>query len=57
MPAKAKQQMVDPASLRVMTILEWCKLNAISHGTGKRILKSGSGPKVFSFHQKDSASA
>jgi hypothetical protein len=33
--------------LLVLTFREWCALNGISRDTGKRIIKSGRGPKVL----------
>ncbi len=31
---------------RVLTFAEWCKLCGFSEATGRRIIKSGKGPKV-----------
>lgn len=31
---------------RVLTFLDWCKLNALSPATGRRLLASGDGPAV-----------
>jgi predicted DNA-binding transcriptional regulator AlpA len=44
---------VDPATEhqrhrdRVLTFHAWCQLNAFSLATGRRIIKSGSGPPVL----------
>jgi hypothetical protein len=32
---------------RVMSFNAWCQLNGLSRDTGKRIFKSGRGPKVL----------
>ena len=32
---------------RVRTVTEWCVINGFSEDTGRRILKSGKGPKVL----------
>jgi predicted DNA-binding transcriptional regulator AlpA len=32
---------------RVMTLTEWCQLNSFSVDTGKRLIKSGRGPRVL----------
>jgi predicted DNA-binding transcriptional regulator AlpA len=37
---------------RVLTFREWCTLIGVSHPTGKRILKSGNGPKVIQLHTR-----
>ena len=37
---------------QVLTFHEWCQLNRISERTGRRILKSGSGPKVVQLSEK-----
>jgi predicted DNA-binding transcriptional regulator AlpA len=31
---------------RILTFPEWCTLNSLSPATGRRLLKSGDGPKV-----------
>jgi hypothetical protein len=31
---------------QVLTFNEWCVLNALSERTGRRILKSGTGPRI-----------
>ena len=38
--------------LKVLSFKQWCELNGISDATGKRILKSGSGPKVIQLSAK-----
>jgi hypothetical protein len=40
----SKSDIVDPA--RVMRFEDWCERKGISVPTGKRILRSGKGPKV-----------
>ena len=37
---------------QVLTFHEWCQLNRISERTGRRILKSGGGPKVVQLSEK-----
>jgi hypothetical protein len=32
---------------RVLTLATWCKLNTFSLDTGKRLIKSGQGPRVL----------
>jgi hypothetical protein len=32
---------------RVMSFLDWCKINSISTATGRRIISSGQGPRVL----------
>jgi predicted DNA-binding transcriptional regulator AlpA len=32
---------------RVLTLRQWCALNSLSFDTGKRIIKSGQGPRVM----------
>jgi hypothetical protein len=32
---------------RVLSFSDWCKLNNISADTGKRLIKSGRGPRVL----------
>ena len=36
----------EPNPHRVMSFHDWCYLNGISIATGRRILKSGKGPRV-----------
>jgi hypothetical protein len=36
-----------PDAHKVMTIPQWCEFNNFSPATGKRILKSGDGPKLI----------
>jgi len=49
----AQRRQSDPARDReinqhqVLTFLEWCRLNKISPATGRRIRKSGKGPKFI----------
>jgi hypothetical protein len=44
---------VDPiAAMRVMTVEEWCQSNALSVGTGKRLLASGGGPKTIQLSKR-----
>jgi len=31
---------------RVLTFVQWCEKNGLSERTGRRILKSGHGPKI-----------
>ena len=31
---------------QVLTFAEWCRLNSLSERNGRRILKSGTGPKI-----------
>jgi hypothetical protein len=37
---------------QVLTFADWCRLNAISPSTGRRILKSGQGPTVVKLSQR-----
>jgi len=37
---------------QVLTFLEWCKLNKISPATGRRIRKSGKGPRFIQLSDK-----
>jgi hypothetical protein len=36
----------EPNPHRVMSFHDWCYLNGISIATGRRILKSGKGPRI-----------
>ena len=38
---------IELSQHQVLTFLEWCKLNKISPATGRRIRKSGKGPKFI----------
>ena len=42
-PRRARDALTDR---QILTFNEWCVLNALSERTGRRILKSGTGPKV-----------
>jgi len=33
--------------MRVMTLRQWCDVNGFSWDTGRRLLKSGKGPKIL----------
>lgn len=37
---------------QVLTFFEWCKLNRLSERTGRRVLRSGTGPKVVQLSAK-----
>jgi hypothetical protein len=37
---------------RVLTFGAWCELNAISADTGRRIIRSGNGPRVVQLHKR-----
>jgi hypothetical protein len=43
----ARDREIEPNQHQVLTFLEWCKLNKISPATGRRIRKSGKGPKFI----------
>ena len=44
-PARDRETELNPH--QVLTFLEWCKLNNISPATGRRIRKSGKGPRFI----------
>jgi len=52
-PAKHRRRISDsqhhlhPDAYKVLSVPQWCKLNGFSIPTGKRLLKSGAGPKVI----------
>jgi hypothetical protein len=37
---------------RVLTFAEWCSLNKIGQRTGRRIIKSGKGPRVLQLSER-----
>jgi hypothetical protein len=50
-----RQHVLEPHSIeadRVLTFAEWCALNKIGPRTGRRIIRSGTGPVVTQLSER-----
>jgi predicted DNA-binding transcriptional regulator AlpA len=52
MPSEKNLFLDSVAAMRVMTVEEFCDVNGLSYHTGKRLLKSGAGPKVVQLSKR-----
>jgi hypothetical protein len=45
----ARRRALDPAldDERLLSFTDWCRLNSLSEDTGRRLLRSGQGPRVI----------
>jgi hypothetical protein len=50
--SSGSQHHLHPDAYKVLTVDEWCRWNGFSNATGKRVLKSGNGPKVIQLSSK-----